>query len=111
MREHAALRDAIGGECPSVYAAYRFAAKLRAYSDLLEACIARVLDRCRAKSLGGGFYGKVHAAVCARTDLPVAWQVETAGEPRIELRRSPTRRGAVARLRRRDDRARHRLRQ
>ncbi|MEJ7655631.1 MAG: transposase [Thermoleophilaceae bacterium] len=28
---------------------------------------------------GGGFYGyKVHAAVCARTDLPVAWQVETA---------------------------------
>ncbi|MBA3420587.1 MAG: transposase [Thermoleophilaceae bacterium] len=29
---------------------------------------------------GGGFYGyKVHAAVCARTDLPVAWQVETAG--------------------------------
>ncbi len=29
---------------------------------------------------GGGFYGfKVHAAVCARTDLPVAWRVETAG--------------------------------
>ena len=29
---------------------------------------------------GGGFYGyRVHAAVCARTDLPVAWQVETAG--------------------------------
>ena len=29
---------------------------------------------------GGGFYGyKVQAAVCARTDLPVAWQVETAG--------------------------------
>ncbi len=28
----------------------------------------------------GGFYGyRVHAAVCARTDLPVAWQVETAG--------------------------------
>jgi Transposase DDE domain len=29
---------------------------------------------------GGGFYGyRVHAAVCARTDLPVAWRVETAG--------------------------------
>ncbi len=29
---------------------------------------------------GGGFYGfKVHAAVCARTDLPVAWRVDTAG--------------------------------
>ena len=28
---------------------------------------------------GGGFYGyKLHAAVCARTELPVAWRVETA---------------------------------
>src|SRR5438105_278907 len=28
---------------------------------------------------GGGFYGyRVHAAVCARTELPVAWRVETA---------------------------------
>ncbi len=45
VREHAALREAIGGEVPSVYAAYRFAAKLRAYSDLLDSCIARVLDR------------------------------------------------------------------
>jgi len=28
---------------------------------------------------GGGFYGyKIHAAVCARTSLPLAWQVETA---------------------------------
>ena len=49
VREHAALREAIGGECPSVYAAYRFAAKLRAYSDLLDSCIARVLDRLRAE--------------------------------------------------------------
>ncbi len=49
VREHAALREAIGGECPSVYAAYRFAAKLRAYSDLLDGCIARVLDRLRAE--------------------------------------------------------------
>ncbi|MGH3134273.1 MAG: transposase [Gaiellaceae bacterium] len=28
---------------------------------------------------GGGFYGyKIHAAVCARTDLPLAWQVQSA---------------------------------
>jgi hypothetical protein len=28
---------------------------------------------------GGGFYGyKIHAAVCARTELPVAWEVRTA---------------------------------
>jgi len=28
---------------------------------------------------GGGFYGyKIHAAVCAKTGLPLAWQIETA---------------------------------
>jgi len=28
---------------------------------------------------GGGFYGfKIHAAVCARTDLPIVWRVESA---------------------------------
>ena len=28
---------------------------------------------------GGGFYGyKIHAAVCAITGLPLAWQIETA---------------------------------
>jgi hypothetical protein len=28
---------------------------------------------------GGGYYGyKIHAAVCARTGLPLAWQIETA---------------------------------
>lgn len=28
---------------------------------------------------GGGFYGwKLHAAVCVRTDLPLAWHIETA---------------------------------
>ncbi|HEV2773345.1 MAG TPA: transposase [Thermoleophilaceae bacterium] len=130
VREHAALRLALGGEVPSVYACYRFAAKLRGYQGLLDACIARVLFSLKtaipdlgcdltidASDLpayangqrfvskdgpererysdpdaswghrsavstrnGGGFYGyRVHAAVCARTDLPVAWQVETAG--------------------------------
>ncbi len=33
VREHAALREAIGGECPSADA-HRFATKLRAYSDV-----------------------------------------------------------------------------
>ncbi len=34
----------------------------------------------RVYSQGGGFYGyRVHAAVCARTDLPLAWEVSTAG--------------------------------
>src|SRR5438128_11642303 len=41
VREHAALRVALGCT-PSVYACYRFAAKLRRYSDLLDRCIARV---------------------------------------------------------------------
>jgi len=51
VREHAALREAIGGsgEPPSHWACYRFARKLRVYSDLLDSCIARVLDRLRAE--------------------------------------------------------------
>ena len=117
------------GEPPSVYACYRFAAKLRAYKPLLDACLARVTASLHAElpemgtdlaidasdmpayangqrylskngperqrysdsdatwghrsavstRKGGGFYGyRLHAAVCARTDLPVAWRVETA---------------------------------
>jgi Transposase DDE domain len=44
VREHAALRLAIAGDgdVPSVYAVYRFTAKLRTYSDMLAACIDRV---------------------------------------------------------------------
>ncbi len=43
VREHSALRAAIGGgDCPSVYACYRFATKLRAYDHLLTACLDRV---------------------------------------------------------------------
>jgi Transposase DDE domain/Transposase domain (DUF772) len=34
----------------------------------------------------GGFYGyKVHAAVCANTDLPLAWSVQTASESEHNL--------------------------
>ena len=45
VREHDGVRLAItgGGECPSVYACYRFTAKLRQYDDLLQACIGRVI--------------------------------------------------------------------
>jgi Transposase DDE domain len=112
-----------------VYACYRFAAKLRAHSPLVEATLGAIVSALRAelpeygKDLaidasdlpayangqrflsrngpererysdpdaswghrsaistrkGGGYYGfKLSAAVCARTDLPVAWRVETA---------------------------------
>src|SRR5215217_9274117 len=46
VAEHASLRVAIAGPTPvpSVYASYRFTAKLRAYSDMLDGCIARVTD-------------------------------------------------------------------
>lgn len=130
ISEHAALRDALGAT-PSVYACYRFAAKLRQHKPLLNACLDRVAASLRAElpeygqdvaidasdlpayangqryvkkggperekfsdpdaswghrssistRKGGGFYGyKLHAAVCARTDLPLAWRVETARE-------------------------------
>src|SRR5215210_6781466 len=44
VREHVALAHAItaGGEVPSVYACYRFTAKLRANGDMLDRCIASV---------------------------------------------------------------------
>jgi hypothetical protein len=131
VAEHPGLQ-AVLGCCPSVYACYRFAAKLRANGDALNRCIDGVLsglaaDRSRTTSLGrdvaidafdmpayangqrflsrhgpererygdpdatwghrsavstrkgGCFHGyKVHAAVCAVTDLPLAWTVETA---------------------------------
>ena len=130
VREHAALRDALGA-VPSQWACYRFAAKLREHSGALAACLDRVTaglhklmpemgesvaidgsdlpayangqryvskgGRERAPEeysdpdaswghrssvstrKGGGYYGyKIHAVVCAKTDLPLAWRVETA---------------------------------
>jgi IS5 family transposase len=47
VREHPGLLAALGGECPSVYACYRFTAKLREYGHLLDACIDAVLGRLR----------------------------------------------------------------
>ena len=131
VREHAALAAVIApnGETPSVYACYRFTAKLRAHAPVLERCIADVVralkkrdpllgwdvaidasdmpayangQRFKSKGgeerkkfsdpdaswghrsvvstrKGGGFYGyRIHAAVCSKTDLPLAWRVETA---------------------------------
>jgi IS5 family transposase len=131
IAEHWKLQRILGceGESPSVYAAYRFAEKLRANGDKLERCIDAVVEGLKAKlptygrdlaidasdmpayangqrflsnggperesfsdadaswghrsavstRKGGGFYGfRLHAAVCTKTDLPVAWTVETA---------------------------------
>ncbi len=131
VNEHAALAAVIApdGEMPSVYACYRFTAKLRQHKHLLDACIASVVGSLkRANPLlgwdvaidasdmpayangqrfvskggrerekfsdpdaswghrsavstrkGGGFYGyRLHMAVCSKTDLPLAWTVETA---------------------------------
>ena len=128
IAEHPVLQEALGG-CPSVYACYRFATKLRKHRPLLDACIERVTASLRTQlpgygrdiaidasdlpayangqrylskhgpererfsdpdaswghrsaistRKGGGFYGyKLHAAVCAQTDIPVAWTVKTA---------------------------------
>ncbi|MGB8840373.1 MAG: transposase [Aliidongia sp.] len=53
IHEHEALQRALGA-VPSVYAAYRFAGKLRAHRTLLEGCIERVLSRLRAANPGMG---------------------------------------------------------
>lgn len=131
VEEHVALQAALGceGNVPSIYACYRFAAKLRHFKPLLDRCLDRVTAALHAQipemgedvaidasdlpayangqrfvskggrererfsdpdaswghrsavstRKGGGFYGfKIHALVCARTDLPLAWQVESA---------------------------------
>ncbi|MHB8240831.1 MAG: transposase [Solirubrobacteraceae bacterium] len=125
--EHPALAAVIApdGEVPSVYACYRFTAKLRDHAPLLEQCIADVIralkkanpllgwdvaidasdmpayakgvksdeqhsDTCSDPDASWGhrsavstraagiFYGyKLHMAVCAKTDLPLAWRIET----------------------------------
>lgn len=51
VAEHAALQAAIGceGAVPSIYACYRFAAKLRRFKPLLDACIDRVTASLHAQ--------------------------------------------------------------
>jgi hypothetical protein len=53
VHEHEALQRALGA-VPSVYAAYRFAGKLRAHGELLDGCIRRVLAQLRAANPGMG---------------------------------------------------------
>ena len=131
VREHPALVAVIApdGDVPSVYACYRFTAKLRDHAHLLEGCIARVVAELKQRNSqigrdvaidasdmpayangqrfkskggperetysdpdaswghrsavstrkGGGFYGyRLHMAVCSKTDLPLAWRIESA---------------------------------
>ncbi|MGO9763390.1 MAG: transposase [Solirubrobacteraceae bacterium] len=131
VREHSALAAVIApdGDVPSHWACYRFTAKLRAHTDLLDGCIAAVVAALKRQNpllgwdvsidasdmpayangqrylskngperekysdpdatwghrsavstrKGGGFYGyRLHMAVCSKTDLPLAWTVETA---------------------------------
>jgi len=49
VREHAALRAAVGGDVPSEWACYRFTRKLREHSDALDACLDRVTTALHAK--------------------------------------------------------------
>jgi len=51
VREHWALQRALGceGNPPSVFAAYRFAEKLRAHGDKLDRCIDSVIEGLKAK--------------------------------------------------------------
>jgi hypothetical protein len=130
VREHPALVAVIApdGNVPSLWACYRFTAKLRGHTDLLDGCIAQVVKELKRRNpllgwdvaidasdmpayangqryrykggperekysdpdatwghrsavstrKGGGFYGyRLHMAVCAKTDLPLAWKIET----------------------------------
>ncbi len=138
VREHPALAAVIApdGKVPSVFACYRFTAKLREHTGMLQECITGVLKELKKRNpllgwnvaidasdrpayangqrykykngperkkysdpdaswghrsavstrKGGGFYGyRIHMAVCARTDLPLAWKVETG-----KMNESPT---------------------
>jgi transposase, IS5 family len=131
--EHSPLAAVIApdGDVPSVYACYRFTAKLRDHAPMLQHCIADVVEALKEHNpalgqdvaidasdmpafangqrfvskggrerapeeysdpdaswghrsaistrKGGGFYGyRIHMAVCSKTDLPLAWTVETA---------------------------------
>lgn len=133
VHEHPALAAVIApdDDLPSVFACYRFTAKLRDNATLLDDCIASVIAALKKRNpllgwdvavdasdmpayangqrfvskggrersddefsdpdaswghrsavstrKGGGFYGyRLHLATCAKTDLPLAWRVETA---------------------------------
>ena len=101
VREHNALQAALGctGGVPSEWACYRFAAKLRVYGDLLDTCIAGVLDALRAEHPEMGTDVAIDGS-----DLP-AYANGQRYVSKVGLSASasptPTRRGATARLSRR----------
>lgn len=53
VQEHEGIQRALG-DVPSVYAAYRFASKLVAHKELIDRCVARVLERLRSTKPGMG---------------------------------------------------------
>lgn len=67
VHEHAALAAAIApdGDLPSVYACYRFTAKLRAYKPMLDACLDRV-----TASLGEQFSDMGRDVAIDGSDMP-----------------------------------------
>ncbi|MDQ6750195.1 MAG: hypothetical protein M3Z33_05525 [Actinomycetota bacterium] len=66
VREHAALRAAVGGNVPSEWACYRFTRKLRGHSDTLARCLDRVTGALHAKNPGMG----ANVAIDGRTFPP-----------------------------------------
>jgi hypothetical protein len=73
IREHPGLIAALGAElCSSVYACYRFTAKLREHEHLLDACIAAssVASRRRFLTSTPTWPRRLrHARVCERTAI------------------------------------------
>ena len=118
VREHDALREAIGGECPSVYAAYRFAAKLRGTSRRTDPSASATPTRTRAGATARRSRRAREAASTATRSTRLSAPARTCPSrgrsrhprARIVLCHCAARRGEGSRLCRRDDRARHGLR-
>lgn len=53
VHEHEGIQRALG-DVPSVYAAYRFAGKLTKHKEMIDSCVARVLERLRSTQPGMG---------------------------------------------------------
>ena len=83
VREHPALAAVIApdGDVPSVYACYRFTAKLREHTDLLEGCIARVVAELKKRNpligMGRGDRRLRHARLRERAALQVQGRAGT----------------------------------
>jgi hypothetical protein len=94
VAEHAALRDALGA-VPSVYACYRFAAKLREFPEALERCTASVLARLREQNPAMGRYIAIDGSDMPATPIGSGTSRATAGSASGPA--TPTPHGATAR--------------